>query len=109
MDIGKYAPGKVGRMVRKAFGTLVYDSEISKNDIFDYQKYGMEDGIRPEHKKRVLMLAHVSSMIDLFNMRNIEMLQKMGYEVHVAANFKVGNVSSAQRIEEFKKELEQKI
>lgn len=108
VDIGKYAPGKVGRMVRKAFGTLVYDSEISKNDIFDYQKYGMEDGIRPEHKKRVLMLAHVSSMIDLFNMRNIEMLQKMGYEVHVAANFKVGNVSSAQRIEEFKKELEQK-
>ena len=108
VDIGKYAPGKVGRMVRKAFGTLVYDSEISKNDIFDYQKYGMEDGIRPEHKKRVLMLAHVSSMIDLFNMRNMEMLQKMGYEVHVAANFKVGNVSSAQRIEEFKKELEQK-
>lgn len=58
--------------------------------------------------KKALMLAHVSSMIDLFNMRNIAILQEMGYEVHVAANFKVGNTSSAQRIEEFEKELEQK-
>lgn len=58
--------------------------------------------------KKALMVAHVSSMIDLFNMRNIAMLQEIGYEVHVAANFKVGNTSSAQRIEEFKKELEQK-
>ena len=108
VNIGKCMPGKIGRMVRKAFGTLVYDSKLSRVDLFDYQKYGMKDGILMGHKKRVLMLAHVSSMIDLFNMRNIEMLQKMGYEVHVAANFKVGNVSSAQRIEEFKKELEQK-
>lgn len=108
VNIGKCVPGKIGRMVRKAFGTLVYDNKLSRVDLFDYQKYSMKDGILSGHKKRVLMLAHVSSMIDLFNMRNIEMLRKMGYEVHVAANFKVGNVSSTQRIEEFKRELEQK-
>lgn len=55
--------------------------------------------------KKVLMLASVASMIDQFNMVNIDILQKQGYEVHVAANFKYGNTSSQQRIEEFKKEL----
>lgn len=108
VKLGKCMPGRVGRMVRKAFGTLVYDIELSKVNLFNYQKYEMKEAIIPGYKKKALMLAHVSSMIDLFNMRNIEMLQKMGYEVHVAANFKVGNVSSPQRIEEFKKELEQK-
>lgn len=55
--------------------------------------------------KKVLMLASVASMIDQFNMVNIDILQKQGYEVHVAANFKYGNTCSQQRIEEFKKEL----
>lgn len=40
--------------------------------------------------KRMLMLASVASMIDQFNMPNIELLQKMGYEVHVACNFEKG-------------------
>ena len=36
------------------------------------------------------------------------MLQDQGYQVHVAANFNMGNTSSAERIEEFKTELDQK-
>lgn len=55
--------------------------------------------------KKVLMLASVVSMIDQFNMPNIDILKKQGYEVHVAANFGNGNTSSKQRVEEFKKEL----
>ncbi|NNU77324.1 glycosyltransferase family 4 protein [Clostridium estertheticum] len=55
--------------------------------------------------KKVLMVASVVSMIDQFNMLNINILKKQGYEVHVAANFEDGNTSSKQRIEEFKKEL----
>lgn len=51
------------------------------------------------------MLASVASMIDQFNMSNIEILRDQGYEVHVAANFEDGNTSSKQRIEEFKNEL----
>lgn len=51
------------------------------------------------------MVASVVSMIDQFNMSNIDILKKQGYEVHVAANFEEGNTSSKQRIEEFKKEL----
>ena len=55
--------------------------------------------------KKMLMLASVVSMIDQFNMSNIDILKKQGYEVHVAANFEYGNTSSKQRVEEFKKEL----
>ncbi len=55
--------------------------------------------------KRVLIVASVASMIEQFNMPNIKILQNMGFEVHVAANFKFGNTISAERISEFKKEL----
>ena len=40
---------------------------------------------------KVLMLSSVASMIGQFNMHNIRLLQEMGYEVHVACNFKEGN------------------
>lgn len=55
--------------------------------------------------KKMLMLASVASMIDQFNMTNIEILRNLGYEVHVAANFMDGSTSSKQRVEEFEKEL----
>lgn len=58
------------------------------------------------YMKKMLMLASVVSMIDQFNMPNIEILIKQGYEVHVAANFEYGSTSSKERVEEFKKELE---
>lgn len=57
-------------------------------------------------KKKALMTASVASMIDLFNMDNIQILQQMGYEVHVAANFKEGNITSDERVKEFRRELE---
>jgi len=55
--------------------------------------------------KRVLILASVASMIDQFNMTNIELLRKMGYEVDVACNFEKGNTCSVERINELKKTL----
>ena len=58
-------------------------------------------------KKKALMTASVASMIDLFNRNNIQILQEMGYEVHVAANYKEGNITSDERVREFRKELKQ--
>jgi len=55
---------------------------------------------------KVLITATVASMIDLFNMNNIEILQNIGYEVHVAANFVNDNITSHSRLIEFKKELD---
>lgn len=37
--------------------------------------------------KKALMLSSVASMIDQFNRPNIRLLQNLGYEVHVLANF----------------------
>ena len=53
----------------------------------------------------MLMLASVASMIDQFNMPNIELLIQMGYNVHVACNFESGSACSVQKIEKLKKHL----
>lgn len=55
--------------------------------------------------KRMLMLASVASMIDQFNMPNIELLQEMGYEVHVACNFEKGSTCTDEKIRELKNRL----
>ncbi len=55
--------------------------------------------------KRMLLLASVASMIDQFNMSNIELLIQMGYKVDVACNFKSGSTCSRQKIQDLKKEL----
>lgn len=57
--------------------------------------------------RRVLMLASVASMIDQFNMPNIELLQQMGYEVHVACNFEKGSTCTDEKIHELKKRFNQ--
>lgn len=54
---------------------------------------------------RALMLASVASMIDLFNMDNIRILQEHGFKVDVVANFQGGSITSQKRVDEFKQEL----
>lgn len=56
---------------------------------------------------RVLVLASVASMIDQFNMPNIMLLKKMGYEVDVACNFEEGNTCSDEKIRELKDSLKE--
>ncbi|OFL66861.1 hypothetical protein HMPREF2758_06880 [Facklamia sp. HMSC062C11] len=56
--------------------------------------------------KRALMYASVASMIDLFNMDNIRILQELGYQVDVACNFEEGSITSVERVKKFKQELE---
>ena len=56
-------------------------------------------------QNKVLILASVASMIDQFNMNNIEILKRLGYEVHVACNFNEGNTCSVDRIKRLKEKL----
>jgi len=49
-------------------------------------------------ENHVLILASVASMIDQFNMPNIKLLKKLGYEVHIACNFIEGNTCSEEQI-----------
>lgn len=56
--------------------------------------------------KRALVLASVASMIDLFNKDNLIILNKLGIKIDVAANFKEGSITSQERVDAFRKELE---
>ncbi|MCM1234806.1 MAG: glycosyltransferase [Ruminococcus flavefaciens] len=58
-------------------------------------------------KKKALMTASVASMIGLFNMENIRILQDLGYEVDVAANFEFGNNASQEWVKEFQQKMEE--
>ena len=55
--------------------------------------------------KKMLMLATTAAMIEQFNKNNILILEEMGYEVHVAGNWKEGNPISDERLEQFKEWL----
>ncbi len=54
-----------------------------------------------EKKKKVLMLATTAAMSAQFNRQNILILEEMGYEVHVAGNFRKGNPISDEAVKEF--------
>lgn len=58
-------------------------------------------------RKKALMTASVASMIGLFNMENIHILQNMGYQVDVAANFEFGNNASQEWVKELQENLEE--
>ncbi|MEH2944993.1 glycosyltransferase family 4 protein [Lachnospiraceae bacterium KK002] len=55
--------------------------------------------------KKMLMVASVPSMIGQFNMDNISVLQKLGYKVYVACDFKDRSVWDEERTSKFKGEL----
>lgn len=56
-------------------------------------------------KKRAMLVANSASMIDHFNRDNIAILQSMQYEITVTANFRDGNSSSSERVQAFRREL----
>lgn len=55
--------------------------------------------------KKVLMTASVPSMIGQFNMNNIQILQELGFEVHVACNWNDTSVWTNEKINELKEIL----
>ncbi len=61
-----------------------------------------------EQTRRILIVANTASMIKLFNMRNIAILQKMGFTVYVAANFTVPGTISQSEAHKFELQLKEK-
>lgn len=59
-------------------------------------------------KPRALILASVASMIEQFNMNNIQLLLDNGYQVDVACNCKEGNTISDERVQEMIRILSEK-
>lgn len=59
-------------------------------------------------KPKALIIASVASMIDQFNMQNIQLLLDNGYQVDVACNCKEGNTISDERVRSMIKRLADK-
>lgn len=58
-------------------------------------------------EKRALQLASVASMIDQFNIPNIQILQSLGYKVDVVADFTNPGTITAERAKDLKRRLEE--
>lgn len=100
-------------IVDKAFGNLYYDKSISVYKQ-NYRVCSLEESIKRTEqndvtknskKRKALMLASVASMIDQFNIPNIEILQSLGYDVTVVADFVDPGTITVERAEELKKRL----
>lgn len=57
--------------------------------------------------KKALIYTSVASMIEQFNMENIKLLRRQGYQVDVACNFKHGSTIPTRKIRELKQKLKQ--
>ena len=57
--------------------------------------------------KKMMMLTTTAYMSERFNRDNILILEKMGYEVHVVANFDKGNPSTKEVLDSFKQWVEE--
>lgn len=94
--------GKIGGLANKAFGDSYYDMSMSEYKT-DYRKFSLKESIdlteKDDIQKKALILASVASMIDQFNMQNIQLLLENGYEVDVMCNCKEGNTISDERIQ----------
>uniref|UniRef100_UPI00405691DC glycosyltransferase n=1 Tax=Agathobacter sp. TaxID=2021311 RepID=UPI00405691DC len=53
--------------------------------------------------KKIMMLTTTAYMSERFNRGNIEILESMGYEVHVVANFDKGNPTTKEVLDGFRK------
>lgn len=62
-----------------------------------------------EMKRQALCIASVASNLDNFNRNNVEILQELGYEVTLAANFHSSeDINSQEKIDSFAKEMRAK-
>lgn len=120
--LGSNIPGKIGELVNKAFGNSCYEYTMSVYKGINYQTTSLKDSIKKTENKDVsdkedhteaskpkaLILASVASMIDQFNMQNIQLLLDKGYDVDIVCNCKIGNTISDERVQDLIMRLENK-
>lgn len=120
--VGSKVPGKIGKLVNKAFGNSCYKHSMSVYAGINYQTTSLQESIKKTENKetsdkkdytevnkpKALILASVASMIDQFNMQNIQLLLDNGYDVDVVCNCKIGNTISDERVQDLIMRLENK-
>lgn len=102
--IGSKMPGKIGRLVNKAFGNSCYDHSVSLYPGIEYQKVSVEESIRrtegnttknteygtncrATHKKRILFLVNHDVVIYNFRREIVERLLADGHEVIISSPY----------------------
>lgn len=124
-EIGIFNPAvkvatKTVSLVSKVFGNLTYEK------VDRVSKYGFEESIeftekgrdsidtqntegennKPATGKKALFIASMGSMLDNFNRANIKMVQDLGYDVTLAANFNTSeDTNSHEKIMKFCDEM----
>lgn len=106
-------PGKIGTLAKKAFGNSVYDITLSNYTKENYRVHSLLESIQvseaenyKDSKNKAIIIASVASMIDQFNRDNINLLQELNYEVHVACNFENAGTITNERMKQLKSDLE---
>ena len=115
--------GKVGRLVNKAFGNIVYSQSLSIYNGLDYHIVSFDASIKQSEEKAgekskshsldtgyhksALIVASVASMIDQFIIPNIRLLVELGYHVDVATNFVNGSTCTEEKVRELIKLLDE--
>lgn len=94
IKVAGHIPAKIGRLVNKAFGNMVYDQRLSRYDGLDYQKVSLEESIKKieeddkvsdiDHKS-VLILVNHDVVIYNFRLELVQRLLSDGYEVHISS------------------------
>lgn len=97
--LGGKVPGKIGGLVNKAFGNMVYAQEMSEYPGIDYRVVGLKESIERtegEEKnkdavrhtvKKVLFLVNHDVVIYNFRLELVERLLADGYEVHISSPY----------------------
>ncbi len=100
-------------IVKKVFGNLAYNRDNDVVRSFDMNtsiccSESSEKCFIKKNKKKALVIASMASMLDNFNRNNIDILDKMGYEITLAANFRDEDSNSLEKNQAFHKEMESK-
>ena len=106
----RIAPFKI---IKKVFGSLIYDDNDIVNNIGTQKSVFLlesntKEPIKSEKIKKALIIGSMASMLDNFNRNNISILDSLGYEITLAANFIDEDSNSLKKNQLFRKEMESK-
>lgn len=91
ISFGGKVPGKIGKLINKAFGNFAYAQSMSQYEGINYQTISLQESIRKTEgndvKKKVLFLVNHDVVIYNFRLELVERLLNDGYEVHISSPY----------------------
>lgn len=90
--VGSRVPGKIQKLIDKAFGSFIYSQKLSVYDGIDYQVKDFKESIegaegRNKESKAILIFVNHDVVIYNFRLELVERLLSEGYEVHISSPY----------------------